>query len=269
MCNLCRLTEGPTAIRTRWKSVAAALALSALAVTTAPSSAQDAGNGYGAPPYADNGPPNAPNAECNPANYNPGQAMPTECLTQAYCDQYGCPDDFYDMPIWYGPVFYDNVWFGGPVYYRDWHGRRQYWIHGGWRYDAWQGPRPSWWNAGHYHTGAALGRNFHQNHGAGSATTSVRVWRGTEASTYHDSGGRYYRSGFAGRETVPLANVARGAGQLNTANLRAIGGGSVQTQHGLEQRAPQYHYSGSHNSVGAVDHSFRSSESGGHHGGGH
>lgn len=252
---------------TLWKSAAVAIALSA-SVATAPASAQDAGNGYGPPPYAANsyGPPpgygegyaNAPDDVCNPANYGPDQTMPPACQPQAYCDQYGCPDDFYDMPIWYGPVFYDNVWFGGPVYYRDWHGRRQYWIHGGWRYDAWQGPRPLWWNAGHYHTGPALGRNFRRNHGAGSATTSVRVWRGTQASTYYDGrGGRYYGPGFADRETVPQATPARGAGQFSSANQRAIGGGTFQAQHALQQRAPQRHYSGGQ--------SFRG-RSGGHRG---
>ncbi len=249
---------------TLWKSAAAAVALSALAVATPPASAQEAGNSYGPPPYADNryGPPNAPDDECNPANYNLGQAMPPECLPQAYCDQYGCPDDFYDMPIWYGPVFYDDVWFGGPVYYRNWHGRRQYWIHGGWRYDAWQGPRPSWWSAGHYHTGPVQGRNFHESHAAGSATTGVRVWRGTQASTYYDGGGgRYDRSEFAGRETVPLAKLGRGGGQFNTGNLRAVSGSSFQAHKGA-----QYHYSGGHNSFGARGHSFRGSGGGGHHG---
>ena len=147
---------------TSWKS--AAIALIALVLAAPPVRAQDSANPYGAPFSADNGygpPPgygsdysNAP--QCNPANYGPDQVMPPACMPQAYCDQYGCPDDFYDMPIWYGPVFYDNVWVTGPVYYRVWHGLRQYWIHGGWHYDAWIGPRPSWWNAALYHTGPAL-----------------------------------------------------------------------------------------------------------------
>jgi hypothetical protein len=240
---------------TPWKSRVAVLALIAIATGTQPAMAQDTENSDGPPPAADNsyGPPGA--SQCNPENYSPGQAMPPACMSQAYCDQYGCPDDFYDMPIWYGPVFYDNVWLGGPVYYRDLRGRRQYWIRGGWHYDAWRGPHPSWWNAGHYHTGPALGRGFQGGNGGGGATTSVRVWRGTQASTYYDgSGGRYYRGGFAGPETVPLVN---GAGHSNTASLHAISGG---------QRASQIHFSGAHNSVGIRGHVLSKGVGGGHHG---
>ena len=52
-----------------------------------------------------------------------------------YCDpDYGCPDDYYDLPLYYGDVYYDGSWYNnGPFYYRDYGGRRQFWIHGGWR----------------------------------------------------------------------------------------------------------------------------------------
>lgn len=61
---------------------------------------------------------------------------------QAYgygCDEYGCPDDYYDMPYYDGEVYYDGAWLGGPFFYRDFGGRRQYWIHGGWRYGQYRG----------------------------------------------------------------------------------------------------------------------------------
>ena len=238
-----------------WRSKAAAIALMAIAAATRPAIAQDTGDSDGPPPDAANsyGPPDVPAAQCNPAN--PVQAMPPECMPQAYCDQYGCPDDFYDMPIWYGPVFYDEVWFSGPVYTRDWRGRRQYWIRGGWHYDAWHGPHPSWWNAGHYHVGPALGRNLQVNHGA---VTNVRVWRGTQASTYHDSGGgRYDRGGFAGRETVPLTNGVHHIGRASPANLHAVSAG---------QRSPQSHFNEIHNSAGIPSHGVTKGGVGGHHG---
>jgi hypothetical protein len=80
-----------------------------------------------------------------------------------YCDAYGCPNDYWDMPVYYGSVYYGDSWFNGPVYYRDWNGRRQYWIRGGWRYDQWRGARPSWYREGRY--GPALGLNFYRDHG--------------------------------------------------------------------------------------------------------
>ena len=80
-----------------------------------------------------------------------------------YCDQWGCPDDFWDLPVYYGSVFYDDQWFDGPVYYRDWYGRRQYWIHGDWRFDEWRGPHPGWWREGRY--GPPLGMEFYRSHG--------------------------------------------------------------------------------------------------------
>jgi hypothetical protein len=238
-----------------------AIALTGLLFAMPSASAQDAGDGYGPPNNSDNasGPPpgygdayaSAP--ECNPANYASDQAIPPACLSQAYCDEYGCPDVFYDMPIWYGPVFYGSVWFAGPVYYRIRHGQRQYWIHGGWHYDTWRGPHPSWWNAGHYHTGPAVGRAYYRNHGAGTAVTSVRVWRGTQSSTYHDSGGgQYFGRGIAG-------------GGLNPPTaLRPIGSVNVKAQHPSQQRATQYHYNGAHNFVASRNHSFNGS---GYHGG--
>lgn len=181
--------------------------------------------------------------------------MPPACLAQAYCDQYGCPDDFYDMPIWYGPVFYNNVWLAGPAYYRDWHGRRQYWILGGWRYDSWRGPHPSWWNASHYHTGPAVGRNYHRHHGDGTAA-SVRVWRGTQASTYYDGGGgQYFRSGSASHEAAAAAI------------MRPVRSVSVQAQQAPRHSAPQFHSGVGHNLVANGNRSFRTSGRGGYHGG--
>jgi hypothetical protein len=81
-----------------------------------------------------------------------------------YCDNFGCPDGYWDQPVWYGPVYYGGGWYQGPVYYRDIGGEHWYWIHGGWHRDEWRGPRPGWWRAD-YRFGPALGFDWYQGHG--------------------------------------------------------------------------------------------------------
>src|SRR5215472_9016274 len=171
------------------------------------------------------------------------------------------------MPTWYGAVFYESVWFAGPVYYRDWHGQRQYWIHGGWHYDTWHGSRPAWWNAGHYHTGPAFGRAYYRNHSAGGAT-SVRVWRGIQATTYYDSGsGNYFGSGIAGGGPIPRGahRPTAGGGPNPQAALRPTG--SVNAQHPPQQSSLRYHYGGDHIPVAPSNHGLKSSGRSGYHGG--
>ncbi len=94
-----------------------------------------------------------------------------------YCDQYGCPDEYWDMPVYYGPVFYDGSWYQGPTYYRDYGGARWFWVHGGWRRDEWRGPRPKWWR-GDYRFGPALGYNFYLGHGFRHGRD--HFWRGND-----------------------------------------------------------------------------------------
>jgi len=59
-----------------------------------------------------------------------------------YCDSLGCPDYFWNYPIYYCPVYYAGRWYRGPVYYRPYRGGYLYWIHGGWRRDYWRARRP-------------------------------------------------------------------------------------------------------------------------------
>lgn len=91
----------------------------------------------------------------------PGVAFSYE--TGGFCDQWGCPGDYWGYPVFYGPVFFDGGWFNGPVYYRVVDGDYWYWVHGGWHRDEWHGPHPGWW--GHYHYGPALGYTFYSGHG--------------------------------------------------------------------------------------------------------
>jgi outer membrane protein OmpA-like peptidoglycan-associated protein len=46
-------------------------------------------------------------------------------------------------PLHHGPVWYGGAWVRDPVPYRDWHGRRQYWLGGDWRY--YEAPPPRHW----------------------------------------------------------------------------------------------------------------------------
>ena len=86
-----------------------------------------------------------------------------------YCDTYGCPEDYYDLPVFYGDVYYDNSWLTGPLYYRDWYGSRQFWVHGGWRSAQYRGGR----------FGPALGRNWYrQNRGFRNGFTNRNAYRG-------------------------------------------------------------------------------------------
>lgn len=88
-----------------------------------------------------------------------------EVNSGGYCDRWGCPDGYWDQPLYYGPVYYDGQWFQGPVYYRRDGGVYWYWVHGGWHRDEWRGPRPSWWRGERYHYGPALGRDYYRGHG--------------------------------------------------------------------------------------------------------
>jgi hypothetical protein len=104
-------------------------------------------------------------------------AVVVDADSGGYCDEWGCPDEYWDMPVWYGPVYYDGRWFNGPVYYRDFGGQRLFWVRGGWRRDGWRGPRPSWWRAD-YRFGPALGYEFYLGHGFRHGRD--RFWRGND-----------------------------------------------------------------------------------------
>jgi hypothetical protein len=94
--------------------------------------------------------------------FGPGGGITFSYDSGGYCDQWGCPDDFWDMPVYYGAVFAGGQWYDGPVYYRDGRLGREYWIHGAWRRDEWRGPHPGWWRPGRY--GPALGMDYYRQH---------------------------------------------------------------------------------------------------------
>jgi hypothetical protein len=200
-----------TMIRT-WKAAAAAFAFSALLGGAAAAQPYD-----GNPPAADYGPGNANDGNA----YDNGGAANDDNqpygYDSGYCDDYGCPNDYYDLPIYYGPVYYDDFWYDGPLYYRDWGGRQQYWIHGGWHYDQWQGQRPAQYSVGRY--GPALGQGWYRSH-LSDARVNIR---------YGMHGG-----GFAARAQGASQSFAdRGHGGFDHHNS-----GGMSAAHAAQPQAP-------------------------------
>ncbi len=84
-------------------------------------------------------------APANAASFSIGFGFPGVGFSYnsgGYCDRWGCPDQFWDYPIYYCPVYYRGTWFSGPVYYRSSRNGYLYWVHGGWRRDTWNRQRP-------------------------------------------------------------------------------------------------------------------------------
>ncbi len=128
-------------MRKFWKTAIAAAALSgAIATISAPASAQSFGFGFSS-----------------------GGGVTFSYNSGGYCDSWGCPARFWDLPIYYGPVYFRGAWYQGPVYYRIRFGIREFWIHGGWYRDEWRGSRPAW--ARNSRLGPALGFEWYDRNG--------------------------------------------------------------------------------------------------------
>jgi hypothetical protein len=97
-------------------------------------------------------------------SFGPGGGISFSVSSGGYCDQWGCPDDYWGYPVYYGPVYYGGRWYNGPLYYRYYGGNYWYWVHGGWRRDEWRGARPHWWR-GNYRYGPALSLDYYRSHG--------------------------------------------------------------------------------------------------------
>jgi len=122
-----------------------------------------------------------------------------EGYADPYCDAYGCPDDYYDLPVYYGDYYYDGSWLTGPVYWRTFGGVRQFWIHGGWRSAQYRGGR----------FGPALGRGYYRN-------------RGGYARNYN-----YGNRGYYGRNQVQPRAFNQGIGRNNAWQGNRYSGGTV------------------------------------------
>ncbi|HEX4080212.1 MAG TPA: hypothetical protein VHX61_15225 [Rhizomicrobium sp.] len=102
-----------------------------------------------------------------------------------YCDRWGCPGDYWNLPVYYGPVYYDGQWYRGPEYYRVKDGVHWYWINGAWHRDQWEGPRPGW--ARVYHYGPPLGLAYYREHGFRVSDRDWQRWNGN---------GHWYHAGY-------------------------------------------------------------------------
>jgi hypothetical protein len=181
-------------MKTIWKAAIAALSFSALAGC-------QAGDGY-----------------YNDGYYGGG-------YYGGYCDSYGCPGNYWDMPVYYGSIYYGGSWLNGPFYYRDWNGRRQYWARGGWRYDGWSGDRPSQYRDFRY--GPALGRDWYRNNGGGRDGRPGFQGRGNDN-----------RPGFGGRDGGGRDGGGRDGGSRGNR-------GAQQDQSGQQAQPPQNNNGGS------------------------
>lgn len=160
-----------------------------------------------------------------------------------YCDEYGCPDDYYDLPVYYGDVYYDGSWLTGPLYYRDWYGSRQFWVHGGWRSANHRGGR----------FGPALGRNWYaQNRGWRNGFTNRNAYRGYN--------GGYRQRSFNGRNYSQPRNYG---GRDFGYRQRSFSGGSNFTPNTSQNfRGNNDWRSNWSNRQGFGQNSFRQRESG-------
>jgi hypothetical protein len=96
----------------------------------------------------------------------PDYAFGDPCDYYDYYDEpppWGLPPDYCDYPVYFEPVYFEGTWYRGPIYYRWTHGRRLFWLHGGWREDSWRGPRPpriDWQSRGGTNRGFRPGMNL-------------------------------------------------------------------------------------------------------------
>jgi len=91
-----------------------------------------------------------------------------------YFDDYGCPGNYWDYPVYYCPVYYHGRWYRGPAYYRQRRGSTMFWVRGGWRRDEWRGPRPS--DACSDRFGPPLDLYFYQSNGFRVRDTWWNSW---------------------------------------------------------------------------------------------
>ena len=135
-------------------ALGALLLAGATAVTTAPADAHVSfGISVGVPGYY--GPPpgyyGRPDPYCDPYS--------------SYYDPYDC-DDYGPPGTWDEPVFYDGIWFNGPLRWRWYGGHRQFYYHGGWH-------GGSGWHDNSFHHG---GGHWSGGHGGGSGGHSGGHW---------------------------------------------------------------------------------------------
>ncbi|MDE2183328.1 MAG: hypothetical protein KGJ78_09930, partial [Alphaproteobacteria bacterium] len=114
-----------------------------------------------------------------------------------YCDRWGCPDGYWDYPIYDCPIFFEGQWYDGPMYYRWYRGERWYWIRGRWHRDQWRGQRPDGMCYDEFRP--ALGFEFYERNGFRIRQDWRRRWHhdhdrdgGRAFDNWWNQGGRYH-----------------------------------------------------------------------------
>ncbi|HEY0281450.1 MAG TPA: hypothetical protein VGC27_02375 [Rhizomicrobium sp.] len=113
-----------------------------------------------------------------------------------YCDSWGCPDDFWDYPIYYCPVYFRGSWYNGPLYFRQYGGEYWYWIQGNWRRDQWRSMRPNWACLDRY--GPPLGFEYYENNGFRIRSEWRDRWRRNYNRDHGNWNGREHRYNWQG-----------------------------------------------------------------------
>lgn len=207
-----------------------------------------------------------PNAQDAYAGYGPPAYGPDDGYyaynDYSYCDPYyGCPDDYYDLPVYDGAVFFDGGWYNGPFFWRDYGGHREFWIHGGWHGGNYRG--------GHF--GAALGRDYFQRHGLGTFARGGNFGRQNFARFapqrgYQQPAFNNFHGGFAGRSSF---NVQPRAGFGGFEGRGGWGGGNHGGFQGhFQQQAQAFHGGGGWSHGGGGGGGWSHGGGGGWHGGG-
>ena len=135
----------------------------------------------------------------------PGYAYDDPCAYYDYYDvppPWGLPPGYCGYQVYFGPVYWHGYWYRGPIYYRWHHGRRIYWLHGGWRHNQWRGRRPAhirWhdrgWHGGAHWRGGVRVRGGGNWHGGVRVRGGAGHWHGgshTHSGGHHGHGGRHH-----------------------------------------------------------------------------
>lgn len=128
--------------------------------------------------------------------YGPGYGG-DDCDYYDYYDvppPWGLPPGYCGYPVYYGPVYWGDTWYRGPIYYR-WDGdRRLFWLNGGWRHNEWHHryrPHIEWRDRsyGHWRGGYSGGAHWnHRSYGVG-----VRHFDAGHRGSFHGGGGVHWR----------------------------------------------------------------------------
>lgn len=194
---------------------------------------------YGPPPPPDYGPP--PPADYYGAPPPPPAYAPPPTAYGYYGDPYACESyDYYDAPwgyppdfcnynVWYQPVYFGGLWYGGPIYYRDFGGERMFWLNGGWHRDEWRGARPAhidWSHNMRWNGSPIRGRSF-----AGGGRNYGGIARGNygaNAPRFAPQSGGGFRGNYGGVARGNYAEAAPHFAPQAGGGFRGFAGGGGQ-----------------------------------------